>query len=418
MNRRSFLHTTALASAAIPLIDRSLWSSMVLRPPLSTVQSASMWVYLWDLVDEGCDAVFGRLRDNGLTAISLACAYHTGKFLAPHNPKRKVVFLEDGTIYFQPRPELYGRIKPRVNSLVKEGNGLDQVRRSAESFGLTSNAWVVCCHNSALGSAYPDIACQDVFGDTIYHSLCPSNPDVRMYLRALVQDLASRGVERIELEAMQFQPYAHGYHHEREGIALSVTMKFLLGLCFCRSCLERAASAGVDAGEVWKFTRRELDLCFQNPQAENEKLRSLDDLPKEIFGPFLEWRQRVVASLAAELMESAKGHSVALRPLVSIDPTVRLVVGMNPMRVSEITGGILVPGYVRDGAALREPLRLLQNGKEIIVGFQVGLPESGGKGEFLDRMEAARGLGITKFNFYNYGFIPLENLTWIKEAVS
>ena len=81
-----------------------------------------MWAYLWDIVDEGYDNVFQILRDNGLTSISLATAYHAGKFLAPHNPNRKVVFLEDGTIYFNPKLSLYGRMRPIVNPLVREGH--------------------------------------------------------------------------------------------------------------------------------------------------------------------------------------------------------------------------------------------------------------------------------------------------------
>ncbi|MCK5573935.1 MAG: hypothetical protein KAJ12_14290 [Bacteroidetes bacterium] len=44
---------------------------------------------------------FARLRENGLTSVSLASSYHAGKFLAPRNPRRKVVFLQDGTIYFE-----------------------------------------------------------------------------------------------------------------------------------------------------------------------------------------------------------------------------------------------------------------------------------------------------------------------------
>ena len=53
----------------------------------------------------------------------------------------------------------------------------------------------------------------------------------------------------------------------------------------------------------------------------------------------------------------------------------------------------------------------------LIVGFQVGLPESGGKVEFLDRVKTARDLGVQSFNFYNYGFIPLKRLEWIAEGL-
>jgi hypothetical protein len=82
--------------------------------------------------------------------------------------------------------------------------------------------------------------------------------------------------------------------------------------------------------------------------------------------------------------------------------------------------GALALGYVKNGAALRPLLSgLLKEiaGKEITLGFQVGLPESGGKNEFVDRTRAAHELGITSFNFYNYGLIPLENLGWIRESL-
>lgn len=387
--------------------------------PINPV-SASMWAYLWDFSDEGYETVFGHLRENGLTSVSLASAYHAGKFLLPHNPKRKVLFLEDGTVTFQPTPSFYGHIQPIVHSLVAQGHSLATVKKHADRAGMQTNAWVVCCHNTPLGTRYPEIACVNAFGDTIPHNLCPSNDDLRTYLRAIVKDIAQHGVGRIELEAMQFQGYAHGFHHEREGIPLSTATRFLLGLCFCLSCTRRASAEKIDIGAVRTFTRQILEALFLNPAQVNEQFASLADLPEDRFRPFLEWRTRVVASLAEELMESVKGTTVQLRPLASIDGGARAMVGMDPMRVAGITGGLLIPGYVKDGSALREPLKTLQEsvGKgELILGFQVGLPESGGKAEFLDRLQAALALGITSFNFYNYGFVPIEHLGWIKEGI-
>ncbi len=415
MRRRTFLHHAALLPAAfqVPLRDFASFFA-----PASL--QASMWTYLWDLHDEGPENVIARLKENSMTALSIAAAYHNGKFLAPHNPKRKVIFLEDGTVYFKPTLSQYGRIKPLVNSLVTEGFDFARVKREADRMGLATNAWVVCCHNTPLGSQYPDIACEDAFGDKIVHNLCPSNPDVRSYLKAIVKDLAAQGAGRIELEALQFQGYTHGFHHEREGIALNAAMKFLLGLCFCPSCRRRAADAEFDLSAVWKFTHQTLTKHFEDQSAFAEQYRSMDDLPKDLFTPFLEWRTRVTASLAEELMEAVSGTETKLRPLASIDPTARTMVGVDPARTAPITGGLLVPGYVKDGAALRLPLAELQKlvgANELILGFQVGLPESGGKTEFLDRLSTARSMGITSYNFYNYGFIPYSHLGWIKEGL-
>lgn len=417
MDRRSFLAGVAALPLAVAEAKlKSIQEILIGQPRLS----ASMWIYLWDLVDEGYDDVLRRLKENGLTSISLATAYHAGKFLAPHNPKRKVVFLEDGTVYFSPNAKLYGRITPNVNSLVNDGHGLREVKAHADKFGMQTRSWVVCCHNTALGLRFPEITCETVFGDKLFHNLCPSNNDVRLYLNALLRDIASHGVDAIELEALQFQGYPHGYHHEREGIPLNSGMKFLLGICFCPSCAQRAHDAGVDFATVRKFTRDTLETHFANPSKFGDQYSDIEKLPQQIFTSFFEWRTSVITSLVTELAEASNSIHVRLRPMISLDPTAQRMAGIDVGRIAENTGGVLTLGYVKDGATLRPPLSMLQSqipGKTVTVGFQLGLPESGGKSEFLDRMKVARELGVSSYNFYNYGLVPQENLRWIKESI-
>src|SRR5919199_3546646 len=78
-----------------------------------------LYTYAWDLADEGFAAVAERARAAGLTTITLAAAYHAGKFLRPHGVSGKVYFPEDGTVYFRPDPARYGRVKPVPNSLLE-----------------------------------------------------------------------------------------------------------------------------------------------------------------------------------------------------------------------------------------------------------------------------------------------------------
>ena len=418
MDRRSVLSAIATAPVLAAISPSDLLAGFLRSPDSPGGVSASMWTYLWDLVDEGYENVLTRLKDHGLTSISIATAYHAGKFLAPHNPKRKVVFLEDGTVYFRPDLKLYGRVKPLVNSLVQKGHGLAAVKKAADKLGLKTRAWVVCCHNTPLGMTYPGIACENVFGDKLYHNLCPSNPDVRTFIRALVKDIAGHGIDAIELEALQFQGYTHGFHHEREGIELTGAARFLLGLCFCPACVDQAARTKFDIRPIRAFTRITLEAFFSDPAPVAEKYGSVDTLPADLFDPFLEWRKSIIVSLLEELAEASR--TTKLRPLMHVDPLPRKLVSVDPQRSSAITGGILALGYVRDGAALRSPLSTFQKvvgPGEITVGLQVGLPESGGRKEFLERMTVAKELGIRSFNFYNYGFVPYEHITWITEGL-
>ena len=64
---------------------------------------SGLWMYVWDLRDEGLERVLGFTADLGLNAVNLASSYHAGFFLHPHNPKHKMYYAMDGTVYFQPK---------------------------------------------------------------------------------------------------------------------------------------------------------------------------------------------------------------------------------------------------------------------------------------------------------------------------
>ena len=81
----------------------------------------------------------------------------------------------------------------------------------------------------------------DAFGDRYVTELCPANPDVRIYARALAVEVARVGVETIVAESLHYHPLEHGYAHERYFVPLGPRARYLLGLCFCRHCLVAAS---------------------------------------------------------------------------------------------------------------------------------------------------------------------------------
>src|SRR5665811_598463 len=144
---------------------------------------AGMFTYAWDLEAEGYDRVIGAFADNGITQVNLATAYHAGKFLLPRNPRHRTFFTEDGSIYFRPDLSRYGRIRPRVNSLVTHtGDPVARLLDVAAKHGVGYVAWTVLMHNSWVGGRYPDAAMHTAFGDPVVHSLNPAHPDVREYV--------------------------------------------------------------------------------------------------------------------------------------------------------------------------------------------------------------------------------------------
>ena len=119
---------------------------------------------------------------------------------------------------------------------------------------MDANAWVVLLHVDR-GRAIEDFAPRNAFGDPYLTQLCPSNPDVRAYARALITDVASRGVAAILMESFHFLPFPHGYHHERAFVEIGPLTSFLLSLCFCDSCTRAAAERGVDVAALRTATQ-------------------------------------------------------------------------------------------------------------------------------------------------------------------
>src|SRR4029077_6817626 len=207
--------------------------------------------------------------------VTMAAAYHHGRDIFPHNPQRKVAFLEGGAVFFQPDPNRYRGLllQPQVSRLARDSDPLADLSREAGARDLLTRAWTVYLHNFTLGEAHPECACVNVFGDPPLTDLCPSNPDVRAYVNALTADVAAKGVATVVAESLHFHGLEHGFHRERYFIELGVFGRYLLGLCFCDHCLEAARRRGVQAEKLRLEICRELGRRFAaDPQPEPPEL--------------------------------------------------------------------------------------------------------------------------------------------------
>lgn len=385
---------------------------------------ASMWTYPWDVLDLSADAVVGELTAAGLDTISLATSYHAGRFLQPRSPVRKSYYPEDGTIYFQPTPGRWAdnRIQPQVAVVVGQGDVLADLVRRRDAGGMRVSAWTVCLHNTRLGLTHPEAVTRNAFGDPNIFSLCPSHPDARTYVRTLVADLsATYKPDAIELESPAFMGFAHGYHHEKDGVGLTPEDDFLLSLCFCPACLDRAGKAGVDGAAARATVRRWIAEACERPVPEPR----WPDFPAaglDVFRPFPEveafvrWRFEPVTSLLAELRDAADPAS----KLVLIDLKDGWLGGCDVAAAAEALDGVILCGYdmapdavfdlLAEGRATVGPDKLLG------TGFRVFYPEMRGATDLADRAAAARRAGVESINFYNYGLIPKARLGWVAEA--
>lgn len=394
--------------------------------PTAGAAYRGLYAYAWDLADEGFAAVTGRAREAGLNTVTLAAAYHAGKFLRPHGRGGKVHFPEDGTVYFRHRPERYGRVRPLANSLLAELDPFEELAQAAPD--LARVGWVVCCHNTRLGTLHPDLTARNCFGDGYVYSLCPAHPEVREYVVALCRDLAERHeLVALALETPGWLPFEHGYHHEFAMVPLNEWARVLLGLCFAPASVEGAKAAGFDADALRRDACRKLEawlaseVVIDEPRAAEMLLADLVLEPD--WSAFLRWRCRVVADLVREVRAAVpKRTKVWVIPSVQRPTAKGWVEGSDLRLLADAADRLEICAYERSAAGVAADLldvRLrVGEGARLNAILRPGHPDLAGGAETVAAARAVKGAGCEGLAFYNYGHLRLGALARIREAIT
>lgn len=384
---------------------------------------ATMWAYPWDLVDEGIDRTLGFLgEDLGLTAVSVAASYHSFQALLPHNPDRKVLTTPDAAVYFIPDWRLYADtpLRPHVSLLQGGKDWLASIAAACQRRGPELVAWTVCLHNSRLAGRQPSTAVRNAFGDVYPSYLCPSNPDVRGYVRALCVNLdRGYGPRAIELESLHWHGFQH-HAHPKVGVALGPVDEWLLSLCFCQACQERGQAAGVDVDGLADAVRRRLSATFaagrspQEPGPADERRRAFAEATPGLAA-YQGVREQTVTSLVREVREAVRCQ------VYLIQMGDRWTTALEPARVSPLVDRIEILAYTASPEAVRRAseaaLRGLPSPAHLTVGLSAFAPFSPDRESLLATSRAALDLGVGGLSFYNYGLIAIASFPWVKEVV-
>ncbi len=384
----------------------------------------SIFCFATDLADEGIETVLDHVEHRGgLGGVTVAAAYHEGRDVFPHNPVRRVRFLEDGAVFFQPGPALRAvRLQPQVS---EAAHALPEVVAAADRRGLAVRAWTVFLHNGALAAAHPECAPENAFGDRYVTELCPANPDARAYARALAADIADLGVAGICSEALHYLGLEHGYAHERYFVPLTPRTRYLLGVCFCSDCLGAAREQGVDGDAVRRSAREELERVF----AGGAEL-PVEELDRGEFAEYARVREQVVSSLVAEVAEAAgetpfefidlsgavKGYADG-RPTGAPSPSIAWQLGVDIDAVARACDGIEAIGYAADPERVRGDLDAYGDAAVSVI-FRPSTPDCESAEDLRAKVGLARDRGLQRVDFYHYGLMRLNALDWIRAALT
>ena len=376
-----------------------------------------MWTYPWDVIDEGVDRVVGFLKDEiGLDAISLSSVYHSYDALRTHLPARDILVSSEAAIYFQPELGLYRDtpIQPNVHPMARDRDVQTVISKSCSKRGLGLIAWIVPLHTHVLARKHSDCAPRGVFGDRYPGSLCPANPHVREYVRALSRDLdRNHELELIEFESLHYMGFGMFKNSRKVGVDLGAVGHFLMSLCFCPACLHLGNEQGIDVAGIKSRVRSLLIEIFEAGPPELSVADFVSEDPS--LEAFVRMRADVVTTLAAEVRAAVE------TPVSFLYMGDYLHGGIEREAIEAIVDRVNVLCYgsspEQASRTIRETIQTMADPGKLICGLQGHHPIDSSE-LMLGMLQTVYENGARRFSYYNYGMISLRNLAWIKEAIA
>jgi hypothetical protein len=388
------------------------------------MKGTSLYCYAWDLAGTDGRANQSTIDSLGLDGITLATSYHAGKFIRPGSPTGKVVFPEDGTVYFRPH-RTYRQLQPVVSQVTIDEDVLATLTEAGQRHVV---GWTVLLHNTRLGYAHPDVVVRNAWGDPAYYSLCPAQPAVQEYAVRLCGDLAEHyDLAGLALETPGFLPFVHGYHHEFAQLPGNPWMNILLGLCFCDACMAGARNAGIDVAGIAHRLKDAVHGYMSSAATVPDDMAVqwlVSDLVLDPeFSAFLRWRCQVVTSLVEAIRQDVRQSvPVAVIPSVQRPSALAWSEGTDLAAMAKHCDGLEIPFYEADPgrvlADVQDCRRRAGPHAPISAILRPGHPDMATEAQLQASISALAGQDVRRFSFYNFGMLRPHNLEWIRSAAA
>ncbi len=384
----------------------------------------SLYAYPWDVHDTGVARFVDQALALGLNGVTLAASYHTGKFLRPHaRSGGRVVFPQDGAVYFNPDPSRYGMLAAQPHDDPAMRQALGALLADGR---LSVHGWTVALHNSWLGALYPQFTARNAFGDGYVYSLCPMQSAVFDYAVALCLDVAAQGVASVVVETPGWLPYAHGYHHEFAQVRSNAWLDTMLGLCFCDACVKAGQTEGIDMVHLQEQVAARIDGYLDAPvdaSADQAAAWLAADLHHDTeLAALVRLRQRRVTDLVTTIRGALPTHTaLAVIPTVQRPTAACWQEGSDLAALAQAADWLEVPFYEPDAqrtvADALDTLRRVGGPAKVRAILRPGPPDLADGAQLDAALAGLAQLGLRDFAFYNYGLLRRSRLDAIGTAL-
>ena len=370
---------------------------------------ASLVTYPWDLLDEGLETVLDRLQGEiGVTRLSVWGAAPPVMQLRARKVTPRFVRTRGGLL-FQPAEEYYTgtRCKPMVSTWVKGRNPLSKIAQACAERGMALQVKVSAALMGRLAHRHPEMTCKNVFGGESELGICLANPDVQACLGGLIADLS----QNYKLSGITLADFLITWP---EALATDTWMtaglgtieRWLLAMCFCESCYQRAAACGVDVDAVRRSAQVVLEGGLDRGQPMEQPLEDLlaQNAP---LAAHQAWRAAELAALFQRLRDAC-GCELLLE---------RGVEGEDALQQEGIDLKSVAGVVTRIDCFEQLPSALLRDARR----SEVWLPASlalGRRGTGLvSAYQQAAELGFAGVEIGGFGQLPDAALSTIKQAI-
>jgi hypothetical protein len=378
---------------------------------------------------EGIDKGLEDIRSLECNRVLVSVNYHRCRMFRPRDPSMGFHYRPFDFLDFEPDTSLYGPDcpLPPVNTGAAGRGLVRRIREACGRAGVEFTASVIGCHNTSMGLAWPRLTACNFVGDRYAFALCPANPEVRAYLRALVEDVCRQfSPGAILLDSFTYLGTVHREHHELMFVRPGLVGEHLLSLCFCRHCEAAAAAGGVDIVRLKALVRSLLSRLLAREGADahdpdREGLAALLFEYPELYA-FEQARRQVVTSLLAEIRDITKTCSVGLDSISGLlaRPCTRSwTEGSALQDRAALCDHIYLQSYFQRTNMVAEDLRwavAALPSSQIVLANMVGESHIASCAELKERVLLAAEAGLAGVSYYNYGLLNPMRLGWLREA--
>lgn len=399
--------------------------------------ATSLYCLPADVLGEGAETVLTNVvKRAGVAGVTVAASYHASRDVYPHNPLHRVARVAPGAFY-QPSQLMYGDsvLRP-IRSASADGRDiLEEVCHVSVALGIEASAWLVLLHRDEWTP--PEMLQVNCFGDRVPGALCPARPEVQEYVLRVVGEVCSYPIRTLRVESLHYHGLAHGGHHERCADNLGQMATFLLGVCWCESCLERAHAEGVDGEGLAARCKGYLSGVFDgrvpSPMATGSRLMTAVGAQ---MMKYIAVRGRTVTDLAGQVALRARQCGVQV---AFIDQTFMMGLPAVGQKVSRVMaraawelgidwGGLVaadvgiealvyVAGVEEVEAGIEWYKGEVREGGRLSIVLQPGERDLRSANELGRKIAYAIAAGCVEVNFYAYGLYRLGALDLIRSAL-